>query len=200
MATINRLLVSCPKLDLTLRPQIPKEAREADRSLCRLQTLVLDAVGPLSAMLELHQAGNLTPEAAVEAATQSLKFLGNAHSNISSERRKKVATNLNKDLRPLVEEPERFSKAAPYLFGRDFEKSAREHVESVRSLRKLNARSASYRQGQFFRQGRSHQAARGAAPTAEAAEAEEEVASGHTEPGEPPTKRPNSKIEPPTRP
>ena len=154
----------CPKLDLTLRPQIPKEAREADRSLCRLQTLVLNAVGPLSAMLELHRAGKLTPEAAVEAATQSLRFLGNAHSNISSERRKKVATNLNKDLRPLVEEPERFSKAAPYLFGRDFEKSAREHVESVRSLRKLNAPSASYRQGQFFRQGRSHQAARGGGP------------------------------------
>ena len=116
-------------------------------------------------MLEIHRAGKLTPEVAVEAATQSLKFQGNTHFNISFERRRKVATNLNNDLHPLVEEPERFSKAAPYLFGRDFEKLVREHVETVRSLRKLNvAPSASYCQGQFFRQGCSHQAAWGGRP------------------------------------
>ena len=74
-----------------------------------------------------------------------------------------MISHFNKDLRPLVDEPERFTTAAPFLFGRDFEKEAKEHVESIRSLRKLNTSSGSQR-AQFFRHGRPHtysQAARG---------------------------------------
>ena len=35
---------------------------------------------------------------------------------------KKIAGHLNKDLLPLVEEPERFVSAVPYLFDKDFER------------------------------------------------------------------------------
>ena len=148
----------CPKLDNVLRPQVPKDAKDGDRTLCRLQTFLLDAVGPLAHMLELHQSGRLTAD---EATTQALRFLGNAHSHISSERRKKIGSHRNKDLHPLVEESERFASAAPYLFGQEFEKAAKDYVESVRSLRKMSAPSGTPRQNQFFQPGRSHNAARG---------------------------------------
>ena len=149
-----------PKLDM-LWPQISKEAKEADRSLGQLQGLLLDAVGPLTNVLELQQAGHLTTDTATEAVTQALHFLGNAHANISSERRKKIVGHLNKDLRPLVEEADRFTSSAPYLFGREFEKAAKDHVDSVHSMQKLSAPSGNSRQGQFFRQGCPNQAPQG---------------------------------------
>ena len=89
--------------------------------------------------------------------------MGNAHAHISTERRKKAVTHLNSELRPLVEESERFQAAAPLRFGKDFEKSAKEHIDSVKTLKKVGAPGGP-RQSQFFRQGRSHtyaQAARG---------------------------------------
>lgn len=150
----------CPKLDNTVKAQLPKECKDADRPLARLQALLLDAVGPLSALLELHQGGQLTPEKAVEATSQALRFLGNASANISVERRKRVANYLNKDLRTLIED-DSFSNAAPCLFGKDFEKSAKEHIDSVRSLRKMGTTN----QGagpKFFRPSRPYaQASRG---------------------------------------
>ena len=41
----------------------------------------MDAVGPLSSLLEQTQAGQLTIEAAANAAQLVLQFLGNAHAN-----------------------------------------------------------------------------------------------------------------------
>ena len=135
-----------PKLDNTLKTQVPKEGKDADP----------DAVGPLASILEMQQAGRLTPETAAEAATQALWFIGNAHSNISAERRKRVITNFNKDLRPLVEESERFSRAAPLLFGKEFEKEAKEHIDSVRSIRKLGSAPSRGQRQQFFRHSCPH--------------------------------------------
>ena len=122
----------------TLRAQVLKDCKDADRTLSRLQALVLDAVGPLTSLLERKQAGQLTTEAAANAAQLALRFLENAHANIATERRRRVMSHLNTDLRPLVEEADRFRTAAPYLFGKDFEKEAKEHVDSLRSMRKLS--------------------------------------------------------------
>ena len=155
-------MTKCPKLDNTLRAQVPKNGKDGDRVFSRIQILLLDAVGPLAGVLEAHQAGRLTPEAAADAAAQALKFVGNTHANISTERRKRIVEHLNKDLRPLAEETDRFTTAPPLLFGKDFEKAAKEHVDSVRSIRKLQAPTgASHRSQQFFRTGCHHQAARG---------------------------------------
>ena len=154
----------CPKLDCTLKAEVPKFCKDADRPLCRIQTLVLDTVGPLSSLLESQRSGQLTPEATAEAVTQALRFLGNACSNISAERRKRIVSHLNKDLHPLMEESERFANAAPLLFGKDFEKAAKDHVDSVKSLRKLTQPRSQSKQ--FFRPGRPHnyQTARGGSP------------------------------------
>ena len=64
--------------------------KEANRSLGRIQALLLDAVGPLANVLELHQMGRLTPDATANAVTQGLCFLGIAHANVFSKRRKKT--------------------------------------------------------------------------------------------------------------
>ena len=145
----------------TVKCQVPKDCKDGDRALSRLQALILDDVGPLTGLLELKQAGRLTPEAAVDAATQALRFMGNANSHISTERRKRVVGFLNKDLRPLAEEPERFESAAPFLFGKEFEKEAKDHVDSVKSLRKPTNGPPPQR-SQFFRQGRPHNYAQAA--------------------------------------
>ena len=57
----------CPKLDSTLKAQVPKACKDGDRLFCRLRTLVLDTVGPLTRVLELQQKGRLTSEAASQA-------------------------------------------------------------------------------------------------------------------------------------
>lgn len=44
-----------------------------------------------------------------------------------------MISHFNKDLWPLVEKLERFSTAAPFLFGKDFEKEAKEHMDSALS-------------------------------------------------------------------
>lgn len=142
----------CPKLDATIKAQVPKACKDADRQLGRLQALVLDAVGPLTHIVEQGQKGTLTPEVAAEAATQALRFLGNASASISLDRRRQVAEHINKDLKPLLEDEDRFRDAPPLLFGRDFEKSAKEHMDSVRSLRKIAQQPQA--KTQFFR--RSH--------------------------------------------
>lgn len=49
-----------------------------------------------------------------------------------------MASHLNRDLQPLVEESDRFTSAAPFLFGKDFEKAAKDHIDSVKSLRKVS--------------------------------------------------------------
>ena len=76
--------------------------------------------------------------------------------------RKRVLRDLNKDLLHLAEDKEAFKGAAPpLLFGDSFERKMKEHLESLKCLR----RSIAPKSGpeQFFRKGRSHYPARGGA-------------------------------------
>ena len=81
---------------------------------------------------------------------QAMRFLGNASSAISSERRRRVADYLNNNLRPLIEEEEYFQNDPPFLFGKDFKREVRDHVESIKSLRKLTPYEAELRSHPFF--------------------------------------------------
>ena len=115
----------CPKLDTTLKFQT-----------------VLDAVGPLTNILKMHQKGSLSNKTTVDVVKQAMRFLGNASSAILAKRRRRVADYLNKDLqdlRPLIEVEEHFQDALSFLFGKDFERVARDHMESVKSITKLSA-------------------------------------------------------------
>ena len=97
---------------------------------------MMDAVAPLTFILEEAQKGTLTPEVAVKATKVTLGLLGNASAHQSKERRKNVLKDMNRDVLPLVDEDEQFKGAAPLLFGEGFEKKMKEHMDAVRCLRK----------------------------------------------------------------
>ena len=78
------------KLYTILKAQIPKAGKDSDHPLARLQTFLLDVVGPLASLLEKQRKRHLLPEAAAETATQALHFLGNANTAISQESRRQV--------------------------------------------------------------------------------------------------------------
>ena len=128
----------CPKLDTTLKARLPKQCKEADSPLARLQTLLPDTMGPLTHLLELHRNDKLTPETVAETAAKAVKFVGNASVAISQERRRQAGAFFNEDLKPLIEEQEYFTEAAPLLCGREFLSTAKSHADSVKELDRLS--------------------------------------------------------------
>ena len=143
----DSVFTKCPKLDPPIMSKLPKTAKEADRSLARLQTLVLDAANPLVSVLESARKGLLTPKDAAEAAQQALQLLGNASANISVERRKKATRHLNQELLTIAEEEATFTDAAPMLFGKEFDKRAKEHLDTAKLLQPRSQPSQSIRRG-----------------------------------------------------
>ena len=77
--------IRCPKLDPMLATVLPKDAIKADGYLSRLQQFWLDAVAPLTAILEGSEAGELTAEQAYGAAQSALCLLGNANNHMAQE-------------------------------------------------------------------------------------------------------------------
>jgi hypothetical protein len=157
----------CPKLDPVIKQNLPKEVKDNEANFAKIQTLVLDAVAPLTAILEEATKGSLTAPKAADAAKAALVLLGNASAAISKERRKKIAKELNKDILPLVESDNMFDEAAPMLFGDGFENKVKDHVESLKCLRRAITFSSSSRgrTSNFFRRGRSSYPARGSSST-----------------------------------
>jgi len=139
----------CPKLDPAIMECLPKTAKDQDRSLAKTQTWVLDAIRPLVEILESARAGTLNSK----VAQQSLTFIGNAAASISAERRRKAAQHINRNLASLVEDPDNFTEAAPMLFGLTFHQKVKDHLESLRSLKK----SAGYSGRQYFQKSRPQQ-------------------------------------------
>ena len=127
--------IRCPKLDGAV---LPKDVIKADGYLSRLQQFWLDAVAPLTAVLESAEAGDLTPEKAVSATQTALYLMGNAHHQMSQERRKKLILKLNPSLRFMADDCKNFSNAAPMLFGESFAKQATTTVEQVKAIKKLH--------------------------------------------------------------
>ena len=139
--------MKCPKLDKVVKGQLPKEAKVADGEAAKLQTLILDAVGPLAYILEEAQKGSLMVESAVKAAKTALRFLGYASAHVAQNRRRKVLKELNRDLEGLTEDDKEFAEAAPNLFGDGFARKCKEHIENVRALHKTTGKLL---RGQFF--------------------------------------------------
>ena len=64
-----------PKL---VKDRLQPDTAKTDRALARLQALTLDAVGPLTWLLELGKKGKLTLEYAMVAAKLALRFIGSS--------------------------------------------------------------------------------------------------------------------------
>lgn len=162
----------CPKLDALFKTQESKfsgnaDAKQVDNDLQKLQALMLDVAAPL---LELkgftEQESKILHRPPEEAIDDALKLLGNAFSQTSKVRRKRVLKACNPDIQDLAEEESLFKEAGPDLFGPEFEKKMKERAESVKILSKSQGTSNSKK---FFRGGRHSQAQRGGGhPTGEA--------------------------------
>ena len=121
-----------PQLDSYLKTEIPPATKAVDKELATIQSHVLDALAPLSAILETKQD---VPKETVSAVTDAVKLLGNASARISHLRRTKVISQMNKALLPLVEEDSNFGEASPSLFGPEFAQKSKQHVDQVKAMR-----------------------------------------------------------------
>ncbi len=74
-----------PRLDQFLRTEIPQATRTPDKDLSKLQMFVLDALAPLTTLLETD-VNTLTPEHLNKATTAAVQLLGNANGHISRHR------------------------------------------------------------------------------------------------------------------
>ena len=122
-----------PKVDHVMRALAPPAATSTDRDLARIQTFVLDSLAPVTSLLE--RAERMSVEDIKDAAFTAGMLIGNANVHISQLRREKYITTTNKNLTPLIKESADFAAVAPNLFGSDFSKRAKEHLEQVESLR-----------------------------------------------------------------
>ena len=80
--------IACPSLDKVIKGRLSAETKSRDKQISKQQALCLDAVGPLTHILEEAAKGELTQKAALEAAQTALKLLGNASALASRERRR----------------------------------------------------------------------------------------------------------------
>ena len=61
-------------MDKMVKDRITQESVKLDKSLERLQALVLDAVDPMTTILEEGEKGSLNVEMAMAAAKMALRF------------------------------------------------------------------------------------------------------------------------------
>ena len=116
--------------------------------MARLQALTLDAVGPLTDILEKLNSGEaeIDTDEVGYAVESAITLIGNASSQMSVLRRKKILEEYNRDLLSFAQDREdEFTKAAPQLFRVQFPKDAADHLDQVAALRR--AKSSASNQG-----------------------------------------------------
>ena len=83
-----------PQLDSFMRLEVSPAVKSGDRELAKLQTLLLDALAPLTSILEGDARGEtLDQEEVVSATRVAIELLGNAVAHITHTRRTKVTSD-----------------------------------------------------------------------------------------------------------
>ena len=130
----------CPRLDSIFKSSsVKSEAKSIDSELARLQAFVLDPVAPLAYALHRLEGDDYSVEEARSNVTDAIRLLGNASTQISRARRRKVLKVLNPDIQDLAGEDDLFKGAAPYLFGDGFEQKMKDRAEAMKLLSKAKA-------------------------------------------------------------
>uniref|UniRef100_A0A1X7VGZ5 Uncharacterized protein n=1 Tax=Amphimedon queenslandica TaxID=400682 RepID=A0A1X7VGZ5_AMPQE len=124
-----------PRMDPVIKTLAPQVARSADKELARIQTFVLDALAPISSILE--NIDGMTAEDVTEASMAATELLGNANAKISRLRREKLIASINRNLIPMLQDDVIFGDVAPNLFGPDFSRRAKEFLDQVSALKSL---------------------------------------------------------------
>ena len=128
---------TAPWLDKSMKEDCSKSVRSSDSQLSEIQAHFLDAVGPLTGMLESINSGSvLNIEDVEQAVRAALSFLGNASSRCTSQRRLGILSEYNRDLVSFATESnELFSSATTTLFGPSFPEKAAAHIKQMQTLR-----------------------------------------------------------------
>ena len=138
-----------PQLNSYLKLEILQQVKIADKDLAKIQTFVLTS---LTHLMELDAQGHEISHSQATSATKvAIELIGNANAKISHLHQTKVISQLNKSLLPLTEEDSNFEGVAPSLFGPEFARKSKDHVEQVKALRSSGGARESKQQ--FFRQG-----------------------------------------------
>ena len=96
-------------LDTYLKLEVSQNVIAADKELGSIQSAVLDAMAPLTSIVEADAKGdNITHKQAVNAAKAAIEMVGNANARINYLRRTKIISQMNKALLPLTEEDQNF--------------------------------------------------------------------------------------------
>ena len=130
----NTPYTACPTLDKIVKSRLSPTTKSRDKTLAKTQALLLDAVGPITYILEEAAKGQLTSKGGLEAAQSALKLLGNASMHITRDRRKNAIESMNPNLIDLAEDDSMFQSAPPLLFGEGFAKKAKERDEELKCL------------------------------------------------------------------
>ena len=85
-----------PQLDSFMKPEVSSATKNVDRELVKVQTLILDALAPLTSILEGDNRGERLDQGEVINATKvAVELLGNASAHVTHARRTTVTSDLN---------------------------------------------------------------------------------------------------------
>ena len=155
-------VASAPIMDKMVKSRLHPATKSRDKALSKQQALLLDAVGPLTYVLEEAGKETLTVQATVEACQQTLAFIGNANMHLNRERRRNAILCMNRDLAEMAEDDDTFKTSAPQLFGDGFSRKAKERSEELKCLSQAaSSRGGKASTGSFVRGGRANHAPRG---------------------------------------
>uniref|UniRef100_A0A1X7TW09 Uncharacterized protein n=1 Tax=Amphimedon queenslandica TaxID=400682 RepID=A0A1X7TW09_AMPQE len=82
-----------PRLDSVMKTVAPQSAQSVDKELARLQTFILDALAPLTAILE--GTNEMTVQDIREALITASILIGNANAKLTRLRREKLISAIN---------------------------------------------------------------------------------------------------------
>ena len=140
-----------------IKTEVSGGIKTADKELAKIQTFALDAIAPLTAILEADAKDkDWTREQLIGATKAALQLIGNTSAKISHLRREKVVSHINQALMPIMQEEVNFEDSAPSLFGSGFAKKSKELMDQLKAMRTSIPKKGSRDQHQhFFRKGPS---------------------------------------------
>jgi hypothetical protein len=112
-----------------MKSEIPQDSKSLDNDLAKLQTSLMDALAPLTALVE--SADDLEFNDVRQASLTAIQLIGNTNSHLSQMRREKIVGAMNKALLPLVKDNSDFTGSSPDLFGTDFAKRSKDFLGQI---------------------------------------------------------------------
>ena len=127
---------TCPNISLVVAATLPNTSIKDNKLASRTQEMYMEAVAPLTALLENADDESFTLKEAIPMIQLAIQLLGDVAQHHSSQRRKAIIQHLNPQLQTLMKD-EDFKESQPLLFGEDFGEKAKARIEVAAALKKV---------------------------------------------------------------